>query len=63
MNKRQKKKQNRFIQLCLEYGFHHIPQYREFREFDRKYHEFCIDNYRAEREMERILSRRFVAPS
>lgn len=61
MNKRQKKKQDKFIKLCVAYGYHYIPTYKELRELERNYHEFCINNYRTERELEKAPSNRFVA--
>lgn len=63
MNNRQKKKRDKFIQLCIENGYHYIPTYKEFRALERSYHEFCIKNYRNEREMRRIIANRFVALS
>lgn len=63
MNKRQKKKKDRFSQLCVEYGYHYVPTYKELRELERAYHEFCINNYRVERAIDKIIANRFVTLS
>ena len=55
MNKRQAKNRENLIQLGMDWGFWHIPKYREIRELERSYHEYCVRTYRTEKENERVL--------
>ena len=55
MNKRQAKKKEKLYQIGMDWGFYRFPKYREITEMERGYHNFCINNYRAEREIERVL--------
>ena len=55
MNKRQAKKKDNLIKMGKYYGFYHIPKYRELREIDRSYHEYCIRSYRTEKDTNCIL--------
>lgn len=55
MNKRQAKKRENLIQLGMDWGFWHIPTYKEIKELERGYHEYCVRTYRTEKETERVL--------
>ena len=55
MNKRQAKKREKLYQLGMDWGFYHFPKYREIKEMERGYHNFCVNAYRTEREIERVL--------
>lgn len=55
MNKRQAKKRKKLYQLGDDWGFYHFPKYREIKEMERSYHNFCVNTYRKERETEHIL--------
>lgn len=41
--------------MGMDWKFWHTPTYREIREMERSYHNFCVNAYRKERETERIL--------
>lgn len=60
MNKRQSKKKEKLIQLGMDWGFYHVPTYKEIKEMERSYHEFCIKTYRADREIESVFSNRIL---
>lgn len=57
MNKRQAKKREKLEQLGIDWGFYRLPKYKEIKYVERGYHEYCIQNYRAEREMEKVLKK------
>lgn len=63
MNKRQKKKKDKFIRLCVECGYHYVPTYKELRELGRAYHEFCINSCRVEHTVSEVIANKFVALS
>lgn len=54
MNKRQAKKKEKLFQLGMDWGFYHFPRYREIKEIERNYHEYCVHSYRNEKD-KRIL--------
>ena len=55
MNKRQVKKKYNLIKMGEYYGLYHIHKYKELREIDRSYHEYCIRSYRVEKDKNCIL--------
>ena len=55
MNKRQAKKRKTLIQLGMDWGFWQIPKYKEIKEVERGYHEYCVHSYRTEKKDERSI--------
>ena len=55
MNKRQAKKKETLIQLGMDWGFWHIPKYKEIKAIERSYHEYCVRSYRTEKKDKRSI--------
>ncbi len=63
MNRRQKKKHERYEANCIEFGCHYVPAYTELRKMERAYHHLYIGIKKSECENSRLSANKFIAIS